>query len=156
MIRLGEQVVATQYTAEVRGEQAADDLGALLPVSQDQVIAAGLMFVIGAIGGAVSFWQRRLASELRPFRISELVGELCVSGFVGIGTFWVMAGLHVNSWLTAAAVGICGHMGTRVIFLAEKWIERRLRQPFEYDKDKPDRRQRQRKTKPTQQTEDTE
>lgn len=114
------------YVTEVGNDQMVKELEALLPVSHDQVIATSIMFLIGAIGGAISFWRKRRAGEARPFNLSELIGELTVSGFVGVGTFWVMTGLHINPWFTAAAVGICGHMGTRVIFLAEKWLEHRM------------------------------
>lgn len=59
--------------------------------------------------------------------ISELIGEMLVSSFVGLVTFWICKSYGVNEYLTAAGVAIAGHMGTRALFLAEQWIEKKAK-----------------------------
>ena len=85
------------------------------------------MIAISMTGGAVSFYQKVRSGKARAFNIAELVGEMFVSGFVGIVTFWICQYYGVNQYLTAAGVAISGHMGTRAIFLAEQFVEKKLK-----------------------------
>jgi hypothetical protein len=93
------------------------------PLAPDQIFGTALMFAVACIGGAVSFYRKVREEKARPFNLTELVGELFVSGVCGVFAFWVLKGLHVDPYLTAAGVGIVGHMGSRAIFLAETFIE---------------------------------
>lgn len=82
---------------------------------------------VAALGGIANFYQKVKAGKTRAFNVMELAGEVIVSAFVGLLTFWICKGYGVNEWLTAAAVGITGHMGSRAIFLAEQWIENKVK-----------------------------
>ena len=93
------------------------------PFSAKNLIATGYMAVIAGAGGLVSFYQKVKAGQARAFNISELVGEIVVSGFVGLVTYAVCKGLEVNEYLTIAGVAITGHMGTRAIFMLETKAE---------------------------------
>lgn len=79
----------------------------------------------------LSFWGG-IAGYLRKvkqgsvFSFTELVGELFISGFVGVLTFLLCQSAQLNTLLTAAMVGISGHMGSRAIFMIEKIVESRL------------------------------
>jgi len=84
------------------------------------------MVGVAMLGGAVSFYGKVKSGSARAANITELVGELVVSGVVGVFSYWVLHGFGVNPYLVAAGVGISGHMGSRAIFLAEKWIERKM------------------------------
>lgn len=83
------------------------------------------MACVAVLGGVVSFIQKVKAGKSRPFNLVELAGEMLVSGFVGIVTYWLCKAYGVNEYLSAAGVAISGHMGARAIFLLEQWIEKR-------------------------------
>ena len=85
---------------------------------------AGVIAVSGW-GGVVAFIQKRRAGVARPFNFIELIGEVTTAGFCGVLTFWLCQAWHVNEWITAAAVGVSGHMGSRGIFLLERILTRR-------------------------------
>lgn len=93
------------------------------PFSTKNLIATAYMAVIAGLGGAVGFVQKVKAGKARPFNIPEFVGEIFVSGSVGVVTYWIMHGLDINDYLAAAGVAIAGHMGTRAIFLLESKAE---------------------------------
>lgn len=77
-------------------------------------------------GGVVGWIRKRNAGMARPFNIMELIGELLTSAFAGILTFWLCEAAEVNPLITAALIGISGHMGSRGIFLIEKWAEEKF------------------------------
>jgi hypothetical protein len=81
---------------------------------------------LAAWGGAVNFWQARKDGRARPFNFAELFGEIFTSAFAGILTFWLCEAANINGLITAAMVGVSGHMGSRAIFQLEKWAERRF------------------------------
>lgn len=85
--------------------------------------------LLAAWGGLVSFMRKRRQGEARPWNIMELVGELFTSAFVGVITFWLCEAADIHPLVTAALVGICGHMGSRALFHLEKWAEARF--PFQ-------------------------
>lgn len=78
-------------------------------------------------GGAVNFYARVKRGHTRAFNLIELVGEIFISGFVGLGTFMLLTGIGHPLGIAAVAAGIGGHMGTRVLFLAEQALERRFK-----------------------------
>ena len=78
------------------------------------------MMLIAMAGGYVSFRRKIESGAARAVNITELIGEMFTSAFVGLATYWICRGFDVNPWLTAAGVAISGHMGARAIFLAEK------------------------------------
>lgn len=78
---------------------------------------------LGAWGGLVSFYRKLRAGKARPFNVVELIGELTTSAFAGLITFWLCEAAEIQPLVTAAFVGITGHMGSRAIFLIESWAE---------------------------------
>lgn len=82
--------------------------------------------LLAAWGGAVNWLRKRKAGEVRPFNFMELIGELLTSAFAGVLTFWLCEASGLPSLITAAMVGISGHMGSRSIYLVEKWLETRF------------------------------
>ncbi len=93
------------------------------PLAESQAFPTAIMFVVAMLGGFMSFYRKRKEGVARPFNIAELMGELFVSGICGLFAYWAFRGLGVNEWLTAAGVGVIGHMGSRAMFLAEKLME---------------------------------
>lgn len=80
--------------------------------------------VVMALGGGVVNWYAKIRSRhARQFNLLELVGEMFVSGFVGIGVFMALDGLGQPPSLCAAGAGIGGHMAARLLFVLERMIE---------------------------------
>ena len=87
------------------------------------LLALGMAFG----GGIVNWYARIKQGHTRAFNIVELLGEIFTSGFVGIGTFMLLAGLGQPVGVCAAAAGVGGHMATRLLFAVERAMEQRLR-----------------------------
>lgn len=84
------------------------------------------LWVVGlsVLGGVVSFYQKMKQGHVRPFNFAEFVGELAVSGLVGIITFLLCKEWGLSEVFSAALVGITAHMGSRAIMLFERYLER--------------------------------
>ena len=87
------------------------------------LLAVGMSFA----GGTVNFYARVKRGHTRAFNLIELLGEIFISGFVGLGTFMFLTGIGQPIGLAAVAAGIGGHMGTRLLFLAEQYLEKRFK-----------------------------
>lgn len=112
---------------EAEALKAAAKAATEAPFSDANLIPTLWMAVIAALGGAANWYQKVKAGQARAFNVMELVGEILVSAFVGLVTYWICKGYGVNEWLTAAAVAITGHMGSRAIFIAEQWLENKTK-----------------------------
>lgn len=84
-------------------------------------------------GGVVNWYSRVKRGHARVFNLIELVGEICTSGLVGVGAFMILSSYDQPLGVCAAAAGIGGHMGTRLLFLVEQVFERRLKATGEKD-----------------------
>ena len=85
------------------------------------------MVLFLAFWGGIAGYAHKLKTNLtKRFSISELVGELVISGFVGVITFYLCEYMRFPPPLTGACVGIAGHMGSRFIFLVEKQVMNKL------------------------------
>ena len=77
--------------------------------------------------GGVAGYIRKLRQGLtKGFSITELLGEIVVSSFVGIITFFLCQTSHLDQTITAALVGLSGHMGSRAIYLIELFVRKKL------------------------------
>lgn len=85
----------------------------------------GLMLGIALFGGLVSWFAKVRKGELAAWNVMQLVGELCTSAFSGLVAFWMCEYLSSPPVLTAALVGVAGHMGTRAIQLFESAAQKR-------------------------------
>ena len=84
------------------------------------------------IGGLVNWWTRVKSGSARALNIIELIGEIVTSGFVGLAVFMLLDAMEQPMGVCAAASGIGGHMATRLLFLAERNLERWLQRFVEY------------------------
>lgn len=91
------------------------------------------VFGLSLWGGLASFIAKYRRGHARAFNVAELLGELVISGLVGVMTFYLCTWANFDQLLTAALVAITGHMGSRALMRAEKaleaWAERRIPQP---------------------------
>lgn len=86
---------------------------------------------LSCVGGIVSFSRKVKLGEARPFNMPEFIGEVLTSGFAGVLTFYLCEWAGVAQLLTAAFVGISGHMGSRALFMFEKWAEQKFMRSIE-------------------------
>lgn len=95
------------------------------PTTYDLITYA---WVIGLamVGGFVSFMRKVREGHARVFNVLELIGEIVTAGFAGVLTFWLCEAGKINPLVTAALVGITGHMGSRAIFMLERLAESKL------------------------------
>jgi hypothetical protein len=110
-------------TPEVEAAKAAAEAVNGGPFSLQSLVPTFWMVGIAVAGGAVSFYRKMKEGKVRAFNVTEFVGEIFTSAFVGLVTFWICKAYGVGEYLTAAAVAITGHMGARAIFMAEQKIE---------------------------------
>ena len=85
------------------------------------------VFLLSGLGGIVAFWQKLRDGYVRVFNVVEFIGELCTSAFTGIVTYYLCEAAHFSAFLTAALVGISGHMGNLLLFLFEKYLSDRFK-----------------------------
>ena len=81
---------------------------------------------LAAWGGLVNFYRKVKSGETRAFNVVELIGEIATSAFAGLITFWLCEAAQIDPLVTAALVGISGHMGSRAIYQLERWVQKRL------------------------------
>jgi len=84
------------------------------------------VFFVSMLGGFVSFMKKVKDGAARAFNFSEFIGEIVTSAFAGILTFWLCEAANFSPLITAALVGVSGHMGSRAIFMLEKKFESKI------------------------------
>lgn len=82
------------------------------------------VFVLSAWGGAVNFMTKLKRGHVRAFNIVEFLGELFISAFSGLLTFYLCEASNIGRLHEAVLVAISGHMGARLIILFERYLER--------------------------------
>lgn len=86
----------------------------------------GWVFALAILGGIVSFMRKLQLGHTRVFNLVEFIGEIVTSAFAGVITFWMCEHSGLSPLVTAAFVGISGHMGSRAIFMAEGWLTKQF------------------------------
>ena len=90
-----------------------------------------LILGIALFGGLASWWLKVRRGEIGAHSLGYLIGELTIAAFTGVITFFVCEYLALHPMLTAAVVGLSGHMGARAIALLEKFVEKRITRHLE-------------------------
>lgn len=85
-----------------------------------------LALLMPLAGGVINWYARVKAGYTRVFNFVELFGEMFTSGFVGLGVFMLLASWDHPAGLCAAAAGVSGHMATRLLFVIERAVEKRI------------------------------
>jgi len=114
-------LVAALVALGIRSAHAFDRDPLDVPLRQYAFLLA-----VALLGGLVSWYAKVRSGTVRAWHISTLVGELATSAFAGLVAFWLCTAATVPPMVTAALVGVAGHMGTRAIVLLEHWAERRF------------------------------
>lgn len=83
------------------------------------------ILLLASWGGIVNYIRKVKSNQVERFSIMELIGEIVVSAFAGVMTFWLCELSAFPPLLTAAFVGVSGHMGGRGIALIENILKRK-------------------------------
>ncbi|MBS3953626.1 MAG: phage holin family protein [Methylomicrobium sp.] len=91
-----------------------------------EVLTYGWVVLISLWGGVTNY-ARRLKNGRAP-SIAEFIGDISISGFVGVITFFLCESSGIDKMLSAAMIGVSAHMGSRSLFALEnivyKWLKK--------------------------------
>jgi len=82
--------------------------------------------VLSILGAITNYIRKVKAGKVERFSISELVGDIAISFFLGVVTFLICKGSGLDEYLTAGLVGLVSHMGTRGIIMIEDFIPKMI------------------------------
>lgn len=86
----------------------------------------GFILALSLLGGVVSWYAKVRSGQVQGWNITHLVGELATSAFAGLIAFWLCSWADVPQLVSAALVGMSGHMGAKAIAFFEDWAKRRF------------------------------
>lgn len=84
------------------------------------------MLLIACWGGAANYISRIKSGNEPSFRFLTLLGELCISGFSGLLTFYLCVHYQIEPLITAVFVGVSGHAGGKTVQVLENVLNRQL------------------------------
>lgn len=87
------------------------------------------VLILSTWGGLVNYLSKVRAGAIARFNITELIGDMFISGFTGLLTFWMCEAAGFNELTSAVFVGIAGHMGARLIGKFEAVMSRKFDMP---------------------------
>lgn len=90
------------------------------------LLTYGWVFMLAILGGIVNFMRKLQQGHARAFNLVEFVGELVTSAFAGVITFWLCEHAGISQLMTAALVGVSGHMGSRALFMFEEYLKEKF------------------------------
>lgn len=98
-------------------------------VDLDAILSWIFLIGLSLWGGCASFVRKMREGHARAWNITELIGELAISGFTGIVTAHLCDAAGASSPMKYALVGIAAHMGSRALFKFEAVMNSRLNLP---------------------------
>jgi len=90
------------------------------------LLTYGWVLLVGLWGGSVNYIRKRREGVIPAFSITEYAGELSTSAFAGMITFFLCEAANIEPMFAAALIGISGHMGSRAVYIFEKYLQKRL------------------------------
>ena len=77
-------------------------------------------WVVGlSVFAGISSYVMKLRKGMCKPSVAELIGEIVISAFVGVITFFLCESVDVPPIGSAAIIGVSSHMGSRAIMLFE-------------------------------------
>jgi D-arabinose 1-dehydrogenase-like Zn-dependent alcohol dehydrogenase len=105
------------------------------PLQFEALLTYAWVVGLSAWGGMAEY-VRKIKTGAGRFSFSALIGELCVSAFVGVITYLLCQSAQINPVTSAAFVGISGHMGSRAILIFEKFVQKKIERWLGNENDK--------------------
>jgi hypothetical protein len=81
---------------------------------------------LAIMGGIVSYHQKVRRGNAK-YSIAEFLGEVVTSAFAGVLTFYLCQASGIGQLLTAALVGVSGHMGSRALAILERMLKDKIK-----------------------------
>jgi len=88
------------------------------------LLTYGWVVMLAVVGGVISHLTKLQAE--RKFSMFRFVIDIVTAGFVGVLTFWICEAAKMNPLMTASFIGISGHMGSRILFLVETILKKKV------------------------------
>lgn len=82
------------------------------------------VFSLSVWGGVAGYIRKLKNGAMLRFSLSEIIGDVVISGFVGVLTFFICESAETPQLLSAALIGISSHMGSRAIFIFENCADK--------------------------------
>ncbi len=101
----------------------------------DAMLSWALLIGLSLWAGVASFVRKMKDGHVRAFNITELVGELVISGFTGIVVANLCDTIPCPIPLKYALVGIAAHMGSRALFKLESMVNQKFNLPADSQKE---------------------
>lgn len=95
-------------------------------ITSFQILTYAWVIGLSTWGGLVNYISKIKSGAIARFNITELIGDMFISGFTGVLTFWMCQAAGFNELTTAVFVGISGHMGARMIGKLESVMSRKF------------------------------
>lgn len=93
--------------------------------SLDRELVNSFMILILALwGGLANYLNRLRYAKIKVFNILDFAGVITTSGFTGVVVFLLCKYNNIDQYMTAALVGISGHMGIKLVHKLEVLLER--------------------------------
>lgn len=90
------------------------------------LITYAWVLLLASWGGVVGYIRKVNSGAVARYSVTEFVGEVVTSAFAGMITFWLCEASGISQLMTAALVGVSGHMGSRAIYQIECWARDRF------------------------------
>ncbi|MBE3030099.1 phage holin family protein [Campylobacter sp. RM9344] len=88
-------------------------------------------------GGTAQTVRRVRQGEIPAFSLREWIGDVVLSGFIGVVTYFFCKYVEMNEYLAIVCVSISAHMGARSIVIFEKFLTNKIEKYVdEYNKGK--------------------
>ena len=85
-------------------------------------------------GGVANYAARVKAGTVAGWSIFELAGDMVISGFVGTLAYVTCKEFGVTEGITAATVGVAGHLGSRTVFIVERVLRAKFSKIADFEK----------------------
>jgi hypothetical protein len=95
----------------------------------------GLMLSVAILGGLVGWIRKVNAGELPPWSLAQLIGEMVISAFAGLLTFWGCTAVDMPLAVIAPLAGMAGLAGSKGLVLAERYAQKFAERRLGLDKD---------------------
>lgn len=84
----------------------------------------GLMLGMSILGALISWIRKVRKGEIPTWSLGYLIGEMTMSAFMGLLTFWVCEWRGLPQAVTASLCGVAGLASAKLLTLAEQFAER--------------------------------
>jgi hypothetical protein len=95
-------------------------------LNADSIMTFAWVCFLSMWGGIASYIRKIKQGITKKFSFYELIGEMVISSFVGVITFFLCQTSNLDQTITAALVGLSGHMGSRAIYFIELFLRKKL------------------------------